>query len=57
MVMVRCRTLADLINMYLEGKIAEIEPLEKERLHTRGEENSVFRMVAYSQIFSAGASW
>lgn len=57
MVMIRCRTLAHLINMYLEGKIDKIEPLEKERIHTRGEENSVFRMVAYSQIFSAGVSW
>ena len=54
--MMRCRTLADLINMYLEGEIEKIEPLEKERLHHKGE-NCIFRMVSYSQIFSAGCSW
>ncbi len=56
-VMMRARTLADLINMYLEGKIDKIEPLEKERIHTRGKEDSVFRMASYSQIFSAGVNW
>jgi len=56
-VMMRCRTLADLINMYLEGKITKIEPLEKERIRHRGDEECIFRMVSYSQIFSAGVSW
>lgn len=54
--MARCRTLADLINMYLEGKIDKIEPLEKERIYSKGEPY-IFRMVAHSQIFSAGISW
>ncbi len=54
--MVRCRTLGDLINMYLDGKIEKIEPLEEERLFHRGTPY-IFRGVSYSQIFSAGTSW
>lgn len=56
-IVMRARTLADLINMYLDGKIAKIEPLEVERIFNRGDKDCIFRMAAYSQIFSAGVSW
>lgn len=54
--MARCRSFADLINMYLEGQIDKLEPLEEERLFHRGTPY-IFRGVSYSHIFSAGCSW
>ena len=52
----RCHSFADLINMYLEGQIDKLEPLEEERLFHRGTPY-IFRGVSYSHIFSAGCSW